>query len=90
MYLIFDLLLSLLIKFFKKTTCKKIFLLLNNTLRYNKAFNKNGIKVIYFLPNMTLWKQLIDIEIIVALKKCYKYNLIKDLLDFYNLFHKIK
>ena len=54
------------------------------------AFKRNNIKVVFFPPICTSWKQPCDMGIIAALKKRYKYSYLKDILDFYELDENLK
>ena len=54
------------------------------------SFERNNIKVVFFPPNCSSWKQPCDMGIIAALKKRYKYLYLKVILDFYELDEYLK
>ncbi len=58
---------------------------MDNALRHFEAFKRNNIRIVFFPPNCTSWKQPCDMRIIAALKKWCKYLYLKDVLDFYEL-----
>lgn len=60
-------------------------LLLHNAPGHFDAFERDGVKVVFFPPNCTSWKQSCDMGIIAALKKRYKYQHLKNVLSFYGL-----
>ncbi|OLY82840.1 Jerky-like protein [Smittium mucronatum] len=55
--------------FVKRFTEKKVLLLLDNVPGNASAFEDNGIRVIFFPPNVTSWKQPMVMGIIGAFKK---------------------
>ena len=59
-----------------------------NNLGHFPAFERNNIKVVFFPPNCTSWKQPCDMGIIAALKKRYKYLYLK--VIFYELDENLK
>ena len=72
-------------KFFpevKKRTGRTVLLLMDNAPGHFAAFERGNVKVEFFPPNCTSWKQPCDMGIIAALKKRYKYLYLKDVLDF--------
>ena len=69
----------------KKRTGRSVLLLLDNAPGHFQAFERDNIRVVFFPPNCTSWKQPCDMGIIAALKKRYKYLYLKDVLDFYQL-----
>jgi hypothetical protein len=69
----------------KRRTGRSALLLLDNAPGHFQAFERDNIRVVFFPPNCTSWKQPCDMGIIAALKKRYKYLYLKDVLDFYQL-----
>ena len=69
----------------KKRTGCRILLLMDNAPGHFEAFERDNIRIVFFPPNCTSWKQPCDMGIIAALKKRYKYLYLKDVLDFYEL-----
>ena len=67
-----------------RTNCK-VLLILDNAPDYAKTFECDAIKAICFLANVTSWKQPMDMGIIVALKKRYKYHLIREILIYLDI-----
>ncbi len=63
---------------------------MDNASGHFDAFERDNIRVVFFPPNCTNWKQPCDMGIIVALKKWYKYLYLKDILDFYELDEQLK
>jgi hypothetical protein len=74
----------------KKRTGRQVLLLLDNAPRHFEAFEHNNVRIVFFPPNCTSWKQPCDMGIIVALKKRFKYLYLKDVLDFYELVEEAK
>ena len=58
---------------------------MDNTPGHFPEFVHENIKVIFFPPNCTAWKQPCDLGIIAALKKRYKFLYMKDVLEFHEL-----
>ncbi len=52
----------------KRTRCR-VLLLLDNALGHFEAFERNNVRIVFFPPNCTSWKQPCDMGIITALKK---------------------
>ena len=50
-----------------------------------ETFEKENVVVLYFIPNVTSWKQPCILGLIAAVKKRYKLLLLKDVLSFYQL-----
>ena len=69
----------------KKRTSKYFLLLLDNAPGHFDAFERDNVRIVFFPPNCTSWKQPCDMGINAALKKKYKYLYLKDVLSFYNL-----
>lgn len=44
-------------------------LLVDNTFGHSNTFERNDSYFVFFLPNVTFWKQQMDMGIIVAWKK---------------------
>ena len=74
----------------RKKTGRPVLLLMDNAPGHFAAFEKNNIKVVFFPPNCSSWKQPCDMGIIAALKKRYKYLYLKDVLNFYELDENLK
>ena len=71
-------------------TREPVLLLLDNATGHGKEFTRNNVTVKFFPPNVTSWKQPMDMGIIAALKKRYKYILLKEIMNFYDLPEEIK
>ena len=65
----------------KKRTGHHVLLLMDNAPGHFEAFERDNIRIVFFPPNCTRWKQPCDMGIIAALKYLY----LKDVLDFYEL-----
>ncbi len=65
-------------------------MLLDNAPKHFETFERDNVKIIFFPPNCTSWKQPCDMGIIIALKKRFKYLYLKDVLDFYELDEEAK
>jgi hypothetical protein len=74
----------------KKRTRRRVLLLLDNAPGHFEAFECNNVRIVFFPPNCTSWKQPCDMGIIAALKKRFKYFYLKDVLDFYELDEEAK
>jgi hypothetical protein len=74
----------------KKRTGCRVLLLLDNAPRHFEAFERDNVRIIFFPPNCTSWKQPCDMGIITALKMLFKYLYLKDVLDFYELDEEVK
>jgi hypothetical protein len=74
----------------KRRTGHPVFLLMDNVPGHFNAFERGNIRIIFFPPNCTSWKQPCDMGIIATLKKRYKYLYLKDILDFYELDERLK
>ncbi len=55
-----------------------------------EAFKRNNVRIVFFPPNYTSWKQPCNMGIIAILKKRFKYLYLKDVLDFYELDEEAK
>ena len=53
----------------KKKTGRPVLLLMDNALGHFPAFERNHVKMVFFLLNCKSWKQPCDMGIIAALKK---------------------
>lgn len=69
----------------KKRTGCRVLLLMDNAPGHFEAFERDNVRIVFFPPNCTKWKQPSGMGIIAALKKRYKYLYLKDVLDFYGL-----
>ncbi|KAI6648197.1 hypothetical protein LOD99_12006 [Oopsacas minuta] len=56
----------------KKRTGRRVLLLMDNASGHFQAFERNNVRVVFFPPNCTSWKQPCDMGIIAALKKSPK------------------
>jgi len=74
----------------KRRTRRWVLLLLDNAPGHFEAFECDNVRIVFFPPNCTSWKQLCDMGIIAALKKRFKYLYLKDVLDFYELDEEVK
>ncbi len=74
----------------KKRTGRRVFLLLDNAPGHFEAFKRDNVRIIFFPPNCTSWKQPYDMGIIATLKKRFKYFYLKDVIDFYELDEEAK
>jgi hypothetical protein len=74
----------------KKRTGCRVLLLLDNDPGHFEAFERDNVRIVFFPPNCTSWKQPCDMGIIAALKKRFKYLYLKDVLDFYELDEEAK
>jgi hypothetical protein len=74
----------------KKRTGHRVLLLLDNAPGHFEAFERENVRIVFFPPNCTSWKQPYDMGIIAALKKRFKYLYLKDVLDFYELDEEAK
>jgi hypothetical protein len=74
----------------KKRTGRQVLLLLDNGPGHFEAFECDNVRIVFFPPNCTSWKQPCDMGIIAALKKRFKYLYLKDVLDFYELDEEAK
>ena len=66
-------------------TCHPIILLLDNAPGHFKSFQRENVVLRHFIPNVTRWKQLYDLGVIAAVKKRYKFLIVKDVLSLYQL-----
>ena len=69
----------------KKRTGRPVLLLLDNAPGHFDGFERGNVKVEFFPPNCTSWKQPCDMGIIAALKKSYKYLYLKVVQGFCDL-----
>jgi hypothetical protein len=74
----------------KKRTEHQVLLLLDNAPGHFEVFECDNVRIVFFPPNCTSWKQPCDMGIITALKKMFKYLYLKDVLDFYELDEEAK
>ena len=68
-----------------KRTGRPVLLLLDNAPGHSSEFVRNNVTVKFFPPNVTSWKQPMDMGIIAAMKKRYKYILLKEIIGFHDL-----
>ena len=74
----------------RSRTNRKVLLILKNVPAHAKAFERNSIKVMFFPQNVTSWKQPMDMGIIAALKRRYKYHLIRKKLTYHDCSDYVK
>lgn len=74
----------------RKCTGHKVLLILYNTPGHSTTFERNGIHVAFFPPNVTSWKQPMDMDIIATLKKRYKYLLLKEMIAYHDNSQSLK
>ena len=58
-----------------KRTGRPVLLLMDNARGPFPAFDRNNIKMVFFPPNCTSWKQPCDMGVIAALKKDININI---------------
>ena len=58
---------------------------MDNALGHMDALERDRVRVVFFPPNCTSWKQQCDMGIIAALKKRFKYLYLSDILSFFDL-----
>ena len=68
-----------------KRTCHTVLLFVDNYPGHFEGFQKENAVVRVFTPNVTSWKQPCNWGVIPAVKKRYKFLLLKDVLSFYQL-----
>ena len=68
----------------RKRTQHPVLLILDNASSHKEPIVNNGVVVIFFPPNVTSWKQPCDQGIIAALKKVYKYNLLREVINYHD------
>ena len=61
----------------REKTERPVLLFMDNALGHFPAFERNNIKVVFFPPNCTSWKQPCDMGIIAALKKDINIYILK-------------
>ena len=74
----------------KQRTGRRVLLLLDNAPGHFDAFERDNIRIAFFPPNCTSWKQPCDMGIIAALKKRSKYLYLKEVLAFFELNEEAK
>jgi DDE superfamily endonuclease len=74
----------------KARTGRNVLLVLDNAPGHFPEFERDGVRVVFFPPNCTAWKQPCDLGIIAALKKRYKYMYLKSVLSYYDLPEDLK
>ncbi len=63
---------------------------MDNAPEHFEAFESDNVRIVFFPPNCTSWKQPCNMGIIVDLKKRFKCLYFKDVLDFYELDEEAK
>jgi hypothetical protein len=66
----------------RAVTSEAVLLVLDNAPGHFDAFERDGIRVTFLPPNCTSWRQPMDLGVIAALKKRYKYLLLRDVIKF--------
>ena len=74
----------------KKQTGRRVLLVLDNAPGHFEAFERDNVRIVFFPPDCTSWKQPYDMGIIASLKKRFKHLYLKDVLDFYELDEEAK
>ena len=69
----------------RRRTSEPVLLMLDNAPGHMDEFVKDGVSISFFPTNCTSWKQPMDMGIIAALKKRYKFLMMKDIVDFFDL-----
>ena len=69
----------------RRRTCLPVVLLNNNDPRHFEEIERENVVVRYFTSNVISWKQPYHLGVIAAVKKRYKFLLLKDVLSFYQL-----
>ena len=67
-----------------RRTGRPVLLFLDNAPGHSSEFVRNNFTVKFFQPNVTSWKQTMDMGIIAALRKRYKYILLKEIIGFHD------
>lgn len=62
-----------------------VLLIVDNAPGHFKEFTKNNVTVKLLPPNVTSWKQPMDLGIIASLKKRYKHLYLKNILHYFKL-----
>ena len=68
-----------------KKTAHPVLLIMDNAPGHFREVKKNNVTVKLLPPNVTSWKQPMDLGVIAALKKRYKHIYLTDVLNFYKL-----
>jgi hypothetical protein len=68
----------------RRRTGRRVLLIMDNAPGHFEAFEEGNIRVVFFPPNVTSWKQPCDQGIIAALKKRVKYLYLRDVMDYYD------
>ena len=71
----------------RRRTCHPVLLLMDNTPGHFEVFQRENVVVRCFTSNVTSWKQSCDLRVVAAVKKRYKFMLLKDVLPFYQVEH---
>lgn len=69
----------------RQRTGRRVLLILDNAPGHFDEFEEDNIRVVFFPPNCTSWKQPCDQGIIAALKKRVKYLYLKDVFEYFEL-----
>jgi hypothetical protein len=69
----------------RRRTRRPVLLLLDNAPGHGQEFTRENVAVKFLPPNVTAWKQPMDMGIIAALKKRYKFLILKDIIGFNDL-----
>ena len=76
--------------YIRQRTGRKTLLILDNAPGHRAEFEVDGIRVVFFPPNVTSWKQSMDMGIITALKKRYKFLMMKDIIAHHDSPQRVK
>ena len=66
----------------RRITCQPILLVIDNAPGLVKVFQRENLVVRYVIPNVTSWKQPCDLGVFAAIRKRYKFLLLKHVLSF--------
>jgi hypothetical protein len=69
----------------RRKTGRPVLLLMDNAPGHDEEFVRNNVTVKFLPPNVTSWKQPMDMGIIAALKKRYRYRLLRDIIAYHDL-----
>jgi hypothetical protein len=68
----------------RRRTGRCVLLIMDNAPGHFEAFEEDNIRVVFFPPNVTSWKQPCDQGIIAALKKRAKCLYLKDVMEYHD------
>jgi len=65
----------------RRRTGRRVLLIIGNAPGHFEAFEEDNIRIVFFPPNCTSWKQPCDHGIIAALKNRAKFLYLKDVIE---------